>query len=44
MSLDPSVYGDYEIAAKMIEEHDRKDQVSVEVKKKLKKFDVWTSH
>jgi hypothetical protein len=32
MNVDGGLYGDYEIAGKMLEEHERKDQqVSVEV-------------
>lgn len=33
MNIDAGVYGDYEFTAKMLEEHEKKDQqVSVEVR------------
>jgi len=36
MNVDVGLYGDYEIAGKMLEEHERKDQqVSVEVSERI---------
>ena len=35
MNVEAGLYGDYEIAGKMLEEHDKRDQqISVEVKNK----------